>query len=183
MAETNLSSPAELAEEGRRLYGAGDYAAAAGLFENAAAGYRAAGQAALAAEMANNLSVAQLQAGDPAAALAAVAGTAEIFAEAGDRLKMALAWGNQAAALEGLGHIAEAEQDYERSAAVLKELGENDLRAEVMKALTALQVRGGRQMEALASMQSGLAGVEKPGLKMRFMRWLLNLTRKFLKIG
>ncbi len=178
-----ILAPTQLAEEGRALYGRGDYAGAAGRFEQAAEGYRLAGEAVLAAEMANNVSVARLQAKDAAGALAAVEGTAAVFEQAGERLKLAMAYGNRAAALDGLGKLAEAEADYERSSALLKELGEHELRADVMKALTALQIRSGRNLEALASMDIGLAGVKNLSLKHRFLQKILGFVRKNLKIG
>ncbi len=178
-----ILAPEQLAEEGRELYGRGDYAGAAGRFEQAAEGYRLAGEVVLAAEMANNVSVARLQAKDATRALAAVEGTAAVFQQAGDRLKQALAYGNRAAALDALGRLDEAEAEYGRSSALLKELGENDLRADVMKALTALQIRSGRNLEALASMDIGLAGVKNPSLKQRLLTKILGFVRKQLKLG
>ena len=56
-------TPAELAEEGKRLYGRGQYEQAAEVLSRAAEGYRAAGDGLNAAEVSNNRSVALLQAG------------------------------------------------------------------------------------------------------------------------
>ena len=64
-----------------------------------------------------------------------------------------MAIGNRAAALDALDRMDEAEAEYVRCADMLKELGENELRAEVFKALSALQLRSGRQLEALGSMK------------------------------
>lgn len=175
--------PDEVAREAKRRYEQGEYLPAAGMFAEAERAYRVEGKPALAAEMANNRSVALMQAGDPAGALAAVEGTPQIFERAGERLKLAMAWGNRAAALEGLGRLGEAEQAYTRSAELLKELGERGLHAEVMKALSALQLRGGRQLEALASMQAGIEGLEKPSRIQRLLKKLLTLPRRFLNLG
>ncbi|MBI3159375.1 MAG: hypothetical protein HYZ26_07240 [Chloroflexi bacterium] len=173
----------ELARQAKHKYEQGEYRPAAEAFEQAEGAYRAEGQPVLAAEMANNRSVALVQAGDAAAALAAVEGTPQVFEQAGDRLKQAMAWGNRAAALEGLGRLAEAEQAYVQSADLLKELGELELRAEVLKALSALQLRGGRQLEALASMQAGIEGLEQPSLLQRLLKKLLELPCRFFNLG
>lgn len=69
--------------------------------------------------MANNCSVAYLKAGNAAAALEAVTGTDAIFAEKGDRLRQAMALGNQAAALEGLNQLDAAIGSYNQSAELL----------------------------------------------------------------
>ena len=92
-----------------------------------------------------------------------------------------MAWGNQAAALEALGKLEEAEADYKRSAELLMKLGEDDLHARVMQSLSALQMKQGRQMEALGSMQAGVSGIKRPNLRQRLLKRLLKLPNKLLK--
>jgi tetratricopeptide (TPR) repeat protein len=130
--------------------------------------------------MANNQSVALLQSGSANAALEVVSGTEEIFAEAGDRRYQALALGNKAAALEELGSLEEAAEAYEDSANILKELGENDLRASVMQSLSALQLKQGRQLQALATMKSGLENVQRPNPKQRVAKKILQIPFDFM---
>jgi tetratricopeptide (TPR) repeat protein len=84
-----------------------------------------------------------------------------------------MAIGNQAAALDALGRYEEAAQAYERSAILLKELGEMDLYANTLQSLSAVQLHMGRQLEALASMQAGLEGLQKPSAYQRLARKLL----------
>ncbi len=165
---------------GDRAYEREDYEAAAQAYGLAAQSLREAGEPLSAAEIENNRSVALLQAGDPQAALEAVEGTADLFAQAGDRRRQALALGNQAAALQALKRYEEAEHAYRLSAGLLAELGENELRASVMRAISELQLRTGRQLEAVASMHSGLEGIERPGVKQRLVKRLLEMPFKFL---
>lgn len=159
----------------------------AGRFEEAAAGfevarraYEAAGEPLKQAEMANNQSVAWLQAGRPQAALAAVKGTPEMLAALGDDSRAAQAYGNLAAALEACGDLANAEPAYQEAADRFEKLGDAENRALTMKALSQLQMRRGRPMQALGSMQAGLGGASRLSTRQRFLRWLLTLPGKFL---
>ena len=93
-------SPRQLDQEGQREYQAGRYLEAAAVFERAAAGFTAAGDALQAAEAANNRSVALLKGGDAAGALKAAEGTDGIFAAARDLKRQGMACANQAAALQ-----------------------------------------------------------------------------------
>lgn len=175
-----MLSPQQLAAEGKSAYEKGDYSAAADAFEAASVGYKSAADLLSAAEMANNHSVALLQAGEAQRSLEAVLGTDEIFAEAGDIRRQAMALGNQGAALEALKRLDEAIDAYERSAELLTQVEDKETRVSVMQALSALQLRRGRQLEALATMQAGLSGVKHPTPKQRMLRRLLELPFKFM---
>jgi tetratricopeptide (TPR) repeat protein len=177
---TEIISPQKLDKEGKSAFQRGDYPAAAQAFEAACQAYTAAGDRLNAAEMANNSSVAYLQSGDGEAALRAVEGTEAIFAEAGDLRRQGMAAGNRAAALEALDRLDEALHVYELSADLLEQAGEDQLRAHVMQSLSALQLRTGRRLQALASMQAGLEGVQKPSARQRLLKRLLNIPFDFL---
>lgn len=182
MNASNLT-PSEIAETGKQHYQQEDFARAAELFALAAQGYETAGEPFSAAEMANNRSVALLQGGEAQAALDAVGATDEIFSAAGDTRRQAMALGNRAAALAGLGQNEEAERVYWESARLLGEIGERDMRASVLQAISKLQLKGGRYGEALASMDSGLEGVERLSLTRRFLRKLIRIPMKMLGRG
>ena len=173
-------TPQQIAKEAQSAYKMGDFAGAAQSFEAARQSYLAASDPLMAAEMANNVSVALLQAGDPQGALQAVEGTAALFNEAGERKRQALALGNQAAALEALKRLEEAEQAYWQSAEILKALGETDLRLSVMQSISALQLRTGRQLQAVATMQAGVENLEKLTPKQRLLKRLLNIPMKMM---
>jgi tetratricopeptide (TPR) repeat protein len=131
--------------------------------------------------MANNCSVALLQAGEAQAALDAVAGTPGEFAAAGETRLQAMALGNQAAALDALDRLEEAEPLYLQAADLLQSVGETDLRAHLLQSLARLQLRSGRQLEALASMQAGIDGLQRPSLKQRLIKRLLKRPFDLLK--
>jgi hypothetical protein len=92
-----------------------------------------------------------------------------------------MALGNLGTALEAVGRLDEAIQAYQQSADVLKQANETEMRASVMQSLSALQLRTGHQLEALATMQAGLDGLKKPSPKQRALRKLLNLPSKVIK--
>ncbi len=154
-----ITTAEKLCKEGKSFYDRGDYLAAARAFEAAAQGYTLAGKVPEGAEAANNASVAYLQGGQAEAALKTLDGTAVVFADAGDLRRQGMALGNRGAALEALDRLEEASEMYQQSADVLAQAGEDRLRADVMKSLSALQLRMGRQLQALATLQAGLDGV------------------------
>jgi tetratricopeptide (TPR) repeat protein len=175
----DIKNPDQLAKEAKKLYQNGKYIEASEGFQFAAAGYKAQNKPLLEAEMENNLSVALLQAGNARAALEAVTGTEVIFEQEGDTVKQAMAIGNRAAALEALKHLDEAEIAYRQSAVLLKSCGETDLYAHVMKSLSSLQIRKGKQIEGIINMKDSLEGIENPTLKQRILQKLLKLPFKF----
>ena len=177
---SKILSQEQLAKEGRDYFQKGDFMTAARSFEAAAQGYRQNGDELAAAEMANNQSVALLQAKEPEQALHAVIGTEKVFEQAGDIQRQALAIGNQATALEALKRLNEAMEAYEKCADLLQEVGDTENRLSVMQSISALQLRSGRQLEALATMQGGLNGIKHPSPKQRMLKKLLQIPFKYL---
>ena len=163
------------------MYRAGDYQAAAQAFAAAESSFKLIKDEASAAEMANNKSVALLQAGDALGAFEAVDGTQSTFEQMGDLRRQALALGNRAAALEALGHLEDASQDYEYSANILKEIGEHELRADVLQSLSAVQLRTRNPLQAMATMRAGIEQVEHPTLKQRLLKRLLNIPFRLME--
>jgi tetratricopeptide (TPR) repeat protein len=170
-----------LHKRAQESYRAGRFPEAAGLFEQLARHYSQEGDGLNAAEMANNRSVALLQSGDAQGALEAAEGTDQVFAQAGDARRQALALGNQAAALEGLQRLDEALGRYWQSADLLKQVGDVESRAVVLKNISTLQLRTGHQLEALASMDAALGGQKKLSAQERFLKKLLDVPMRMLK--
>ena len=79
-----------------------------------------------------------------------------------------------------MGRLDEAVEAYRQSAEVLQSAGENDLRAYVMKSLSALHLRTGRHVAAIAAMESGLEGIEHPKPQQRLLKRLLSAPLKLL---
>jgi tetratricopeptide (TPR) repeat protein len=171
----------QLAEEGKAAYKLGDYERAARAFQAASQGYKTSKESINAAEMANNASVAFLKAGDAQAALQVVEGTAEVFAAEADIRRQAMALGNLGAAYEGVKRYPEAEEAYQQSADLLKQVGEDQLRLNVMQSLSNLQMRTGKHLQALSSMQAGIEDVNRPSPKQRILKKLLDVPFKLMK--
>ena len=112
-------NPGELAFEARRAYDGGDYLEAARLFKAAEQGYDLEPDPCLAAEMANNCSVALLQAGEPQAALQALEGRERVFESAGDLKHLGMTWGNRGMALEVLKQFDLAFQAYHQALSLI----------------------------------------------------------------
>jgi tetratricopeptide (TPR) repeat protein len=177
---TQTLTPAELANDARAAYEQEDYEKAAQIYEAAADGYAAESDALMAAEMVNNRSVTLLQSGQAQAAFDAIGNSPSVFEQAGDPKRQALALGNRAAAMAALGQREDAESTYWASAKILAEIGEKDLRATVLQSISRLQMRNGRYLEAVASMESGLEQVDKPSLRQRFLKKLLRVPSKMM---
>lgn len=171
----DILTPQLLTKEAKSAYRAGDFSTAARYYEAARQGYLTIDDALMAAEMANNCSVALLQAGENKAALQVVEGTDIVFIKTGDRKRQAIALGNQAAALEALGRIDEAEQKYWKAANIFKDLGETELRYPLMQSISRIQLSTGRQLQAVASMYAGINNIEKPTGKQRLLKRLLKI--------
>jgi tetratricopeptide (TPR) repeat protein len=152
-----MPTPTELKEQGLAFFRKDQYPEAAERFAQSASAYEAQGDALQAAEARNNLGVVRLAQQDWAGALAAVDGTPQVFAAAGDRLRQAQAIANQANAHDGAGHLDQAAEGYEQAIDLFAELGEKETRASCWKALSGVQLKQDKKLQALASMQAGLA--------------------------
>lgn len=185
MAANNESRPSQSGQQyaalGEKAYKAGQYIQAAEQYAEAERQFAAAGDPLKAAEMANNRSVALLQAGRPEDALTAAQGTDATFAQGSDTFRQALAIGNQAAALEALNRPDEALKHYWQCSDLLKQIGEKEYRATVLKSISALQIRTGKQFEALASMDAALENQKKLSVMERFLKKLLDIPMRMLR--
>jgi len=177
----NIVDAKQLAEEGQAAYKKGEYLSAAQLFKAAADGYLSEGNELEAAEMANNCSVAYLKGRDAESALQIAMNTDQVFAARGDRLRQALAIGNQGAAWEGLRQLDKAVAAYTQCAELLEQVGESELRALVMQSLSAIQLRKGQYMEAYATMGQGVMGIKNPNLTQKILKSLMKLPFKFIR--
>jgi tetratricopeptide (TPR) repeat protein len=174
-------NPKQLAKEGQADYSNGEYLSAAKLYKAAADGYSSSGDGILAAEMANNSSVAFLRGGEAQSALEMVGGTDELFEKHGELLKQAMALGNRAAALEALKRRDEALETYAKSAELLNKLGEFELRAYVQQSVSAMKLHKGQYLEAYMTMREGVSKIDKPNFKQKLLKSLMDLPFKFLK--
>jgi tetratricopeptide (TPR) repeat protein len=180
MEEPTIQSTVKQAEKD---YKNSSYAKAAESYLRAQKLYANAGELLKAAEMANNASVALLKAGSPLAALEASQGTEQLFAQAGDQRSQAIALGNQAAALDALNRLEDALARYRLCSEFLKQIGDEENRAYVLKSISSLQIRTGHELEALASMDSALQNKKQLSFQERFLKKLLQIPFQMLKRG
>lgn len=175
--ETN---PQTIAERANQAYQQGNLQLAADLFTRAVEQFQQQGDELSAAEMRNNLSVTLLRNGHFQAALEAAAQTDLIFEQNGDHHRQAIALGNQAAALDSLGDLGQALELYQISADLFKELGEEEMLALVLENISTLQLRTGKQLQAVATMSSALDHKPKLSLREKIIQKLLNKTNRKL---
>ena len=176
-----MKSPLELkqlAEAGKTAFSSARYGSAAELFRSAAEGYAALRDTVNAAEQQNNLSVALLKLGRPQEALDAALGTDEVFAALHDVRRQGMALNNQAAAFENLGRLPAALSAYERSAPLLGEAGEQEMRSVVLKAAAGLQLRRGKFAESGLRMIGVLEAREHPSFFVRLLKYLLRVVQR-----
>lgn len=171
----------QLADQGKQAYRAGRYLEAGQIYHAAAEACRGAGKSLEAAENQNNSGVAYLQAGEAAAALAEIQDTPAAFAALGDVRRQAMALGNLGAALEACGRKDEAGECYRQSAEALYQVGEEQLALHAVQSLSALQLRTGKQLQALATMQAGVEKVKRPSPKHRLLKTLLQIPFDYLQ--
>jgi tetratricopeptide (TPR) repeat protein len=167
-------------EQAKAAYDAEDYEEAAQWYEQAANQCITKGETLLAAEMSNNRSVSLLRANKPQAAYQASLGTELVFAQAGDVRRQAMAFGNQASALEAMKKDSEALLRYQQSNEILKQADENELRIYVLQSMSGLHLRHRRYLEAMAVMHAALDIKPRLSLRERFLKKLLQIVYRML---
>ncbi len=133
-----------------------------------------------AAEIANNLCVVMLAVKQPQMALKAVRDTPQFFISQGDEIHAAQAYGNLASALEACGQISAAEDAYRQAIGLFEKLGDSDKYSSTLQALSQLQLRQGKPLDALSTMQGGLESMPKPRMRDRVLRKLLKWPFRLL---
>jgi tetratricopeptide (TPR) repeat protein len=142
-----------LSEESIKNFQAKKFKEAAQGFSSCISALESSGDPLDLAEMKNNLCVVLIQMSKAEEALAAVAGTDEVFAQAGDGKLQGMALANQANALESLKRYDEAIAAYEKARDCLRASGEKKLLAITLRSLSDLQMKTGRQYQAVATLQ------------------------------
>jgi tetratricopeptide (TPR) repeat protein len=151
---------------------------AADLFAHASEIYDARSDSLQAAEMRNNQSVALLQANDALGAFQAASNTDEVFANAGNFNKQAIALSNQAAALEAMGNDQESLKRFQHASELFKSTGEKEMLSMVLKRISAIQLRSHKMLESLATMNSALSNSEPANMKEKSLKKLLSILFK-----
>jgi len=157
-----------LSEESIKCFQSKKYKEAAQGFRSCISALESSGDPLDLAEMRNNLCVTLIQMGESEEALQAVAGTDEVFAKAGDGKRQGMALANQANALESLNRYEEAITAYEKARDCLRASGEKKLLAITLRSLSDLQMKTGRQYQAVATLQDAYEQNSDGKLKNKF---------------
>jgi tetratricopeptide (TPR) repeat protein len=176
--DSSTPTLSRLVEQAKRLYEESEYEQAADLFEKIYQQYAEAGDEVNCAENKNNCSVALLKADQAQKSLDVALGTELVFAGVGDKTRQAMALGNQAAAMEALGHLDKALETYQQASDLLKETGDQDLRSYVLKSISSIKMRKGKYMESMATMQAAIGDKKSPSWIERILKKLLGLIFK-----
>jgi len=132
-----------------------------------------------AAEMRNNLSVVLLELKLPEDSLSVLKDTDLVFEKAGDTKRQAMALGNMASALQALKKYPEALSFFENSAELFKTINEAELRAITLQKIADLQLKTGKQYQAMASLEASYDQNEKKTIKERVLHGFLgNMINK-----
>jgi len=131
-------------------------------------------------EVRNNLSVAYLKSGQAQAAYEQAMGTDLVFAERLMTEKQAMALGNIAAALVELGRLDAALDYYQQSSALFQQCGNQEMRGYVLREISSLQMRRGKQIESLFAMDAALQTKPELTLRERILKKLMDIIHRFL---
>jgi tetratricopeptide (TPR) repeat protein len=168
------TSPDELERLALESYRAGQYEQSIERYSLARECYLKDQHSSKAAEIANNLCVVMLAAKQPQAALELVRDTPDYFLSQGDENLAAQAFGNLASALEACGQTSAAERAYHQAIELFGKIDDSENYCATLQALSRLQLRQGKPLDALSTMQSGLETMPKARPRDRLLRQLLN---------
>jgi len=132
------------------------------------------------AEARNNLSVALLKGGNAQAALEQASGTEHIFAGIRDPQRQAIALGNIAAALVELQRHDEGLEKYQLSADLFKQTGNDEMRSYVLREISVLQMKRGKQADSLFAMDAALASKKKLNWSESIIQSLMRIIRRMM---
>ena len=132
------------------------------------------------AEARNNLSVALLKGGNAQAALEQASGTEHIFAGIRDPQRQAIALGNIAAALVELQRHDEGLEKYQLSADLFKQTGNDEMRSYVLREISVLQMKRGKQVDSLFAMDAALASKKKLNWSESIIQSLMRIIRRMM---
>lgn len=164
----------------KNAYDAEEFEQAAQWYERASQQYSAQNDPLTAAEMTNNRSVSVLRAGNAQSAFSIAKGTEQIFAQAGDIRRQAMALGNQAAALDAMNKSDDAIKYYQQCNELLKQVNDPILRTYVLQSLSGLYLRRRHYLDALVVMEAALDIKEHLSIREKILKKLLQVVSRLL---
>ncbi len=147
----------ELYAQGLKCYQEGSVPNAVQALEQARTGFLAGGDEVQAAKVANDLGVLYYLTGRPRESRQLLDQALGVLEQHGDVFGQAKALGNIAQQMNRAGDRQGAERNYARAAELFHQVGQKDFEYETYRALSHMQLKRGRWLEALASFDRGLA--------------------------
>jgi len=177
----NPTEVENLTHNAQTAFNKGNYSEAARIYQQVVDALDPASLPALNAEARNYLSVALLKNGRAQAAFDQAAGTDLIFSDLQDYDKQAIALGNQAAALAALNRNDEALKKYQASSALLKQSGNSEMRSYVLREISVLQMKGGKQVDSLFTMDAALESKKKLNWRESVIKGLMQIVHRLMR--
>ncbi len=171
----------ELKKQAQTAYEEQNYSSAVDLFLKAAEIAEKNNLSLDSAELKNNASVAALMNNNASLAFQLAEHTEALFIQAGDKKRAGIALANQASALESLGKNSESFALFSEASRILKEADEKDLRSYILKRMSSLQIKQGKQFEALGSMNAALENASSLSGREKILKRLSNLVMKLIQ--
>ncbi len=181
MMERFTPDPAQSTAQGRDYFQKKQFDLAAECFLAARTAYQNAGDAAASAEAANNLAVCYLQTNHPDLALELIKDTPAVFNACGNALLEGQAYGNLGMVFEALNKPQDALEAYHQSEEILAKAGDRDSRSYVLGRISALQIRAGKQIQALQSMEAALENRTNLTVSEKFLKNLITKASQLLR--
>jgi tetratricopeptide (TPR) repeat protein len=128
-----------------------------------------------AAEIYNDIGVVYKQLEDYPAAYQALDEAWSRFTELADKKGQAQTLGNRAAVYEAEGLLDEAIEAYKKSAAMLEEVGENEMAMYVWQAVSRLRMNQGQYIAAIGAYEEGIDNMPEDSLKKKILRRILKI--------
>lgn len=173
-------SPHTLKDEGMRLFQQGKRREALTTFEQAAAGFAAQDDVGNQAEMLNNMGVVLRVLGDVETAVTTLTQAADLFQQIGDASRHDQTLGNLGDIFAGQKKYTEAARHYSNAAAQFAQSNEKEKQAQVLRALSLMELRRGQWVAAIMRMEESLQARPRLSIPQHLFKWLIRFVNRLL---
>lgn len=178
----DTEDPVMREREGLALYERGAYGEALRVLALARDGYAAQGNQIGVCEMWNDIGVVHYRQQQWDEAEQAFRQAQQVAIAADDRAGAGKALGNLGMLYARRGNAAAAEPFLREAILIFRELGDGEKEQATLKALSDLNLKGGRWLEALYQYESGVEAESRPGLWSRLMHWAVRMLKRVLRL-
>lgn len=173
-----MSQAEALKNQGIELFKKQDFSGAQVAFEEALDAFEEEGRVDMVAEMQVNIALVHRADGEDDEAIVLMLPALQTFEAMGDKLRSAMVLGNLAGAHASMGNKERAHEFYKRAAELFDELGEKDMYADTMLAISELQVRTGSISDGADTYNFALEHKDKLTLGQKIMKNMINTSNR-----